>query len=588
MASATPGGGVPRVAAPAPMPTPEPMPLGHILETALSWGLPAAPVVVAMAMTLGWTPASASFGESYILYMACMTGVLLGLAPAALFERWLAARRCAACVAYAACLEAGWVVLTVSYYMTDSLAGPLVGGALDGLATAGLFTLWLAVGQTGDTRCELAKLAVASLSGFILYAMVQMLAPLKWPSFLLPVAAAVPMYLRLRDEEPPLASGRATRTGRGAVAPTVAATAVVAVLLGSCFGVLGFEATAIDSSIVIAGLVLALPLALPSSSEGAVGQVAAPLAITGLCTGLAFGLSVSFSVFLAGCACFMSWLLIGSRRVWGTRDPGRPWGAGDSGEDEDEGRGKSEGGVGVGVGVEGGVGVGPQTLPSGSLRLGALGVGFATLALMAGLTLAHALIVQGSVSVDTLGFASASLIALADFAWRMVLGRADGTSTSPNAKTIDGAGAGASVDASPSAGARPEGGAARPDGCAAVSGAESPDAPNATAPDAGLARLANTDADAEALGRACGLSARELEVARLVCANRGVTYIGAKLGLSKSTTKTHIQHIYAKANVHSRDELQLLAERCRERERGRAQGGRDGSGRDGSGKSGGD
>ena len=525
MGSDTPGGGAPRVATTAGQrrtPTPEPMPLGQILETALRWGLPAAPVVVAMAMTLGWTPAPASFGESYILYIACMTGVLLGLAPAALLERWLAARRCAACVAYAVCLEVGWIVLTVSY-MTGSLAGSLVGGALDGLATAGLFTLWLAAGQTSDTRCELAKLAIASLSGFILYAIVQVLAPLKWPSFLLPVVAAVPMYLRLRDEEPPLSSEREGCASRGVIAPTVAATTVIAVLLGSCFGVLGFEATAIDSSIVIAGLILALPLALPSPSEDAVGQVAAPLAITGLCTGLAFGLSVSFSVFLAGCACFMSWLLIGTRRVWGNRARY------DAGSD-----------------------LGPRTLPAGSLRLGALVVGFATLALMAGLTLSHVLIVRGSVAVDTLGFAAASLIALADFAWRMVIGRAGGASSSKNgAEVCDSEPSDRGVDTTA-------------------------DAPGASSPDDTPASPADSDVDA--LGRACGLSARELEVARLVCANRGVTYIGAKLGLSKSTTKTHIQHIYTKADVHSRDELQLLAERCGERERDGHDNERDGRG----------
>ena len=65
---------------------------------------------------------------------------------------------------------------------------------------------------------------------------------------------------------------------------------------------------------------------------------------------------------------------------------------------------------------------------------------------------------------------------------------------------------------------------------------------------------------ARALASAYGLSQRELEVARYMCENRGVGFISQRLELAPSTVKTHVQHIYGKTGVHSKDELQLLAE----------------------------
>lgn len=54
------------------------------------------------------------------------------------------------------------------------------------------------------------------------------------------------------------------------------------------------------------------------------------------------------------------------------------------------------------------------------------------------------------------------------------------------------------------------------------------------------------------------LSAREREVAAFLLENRSVGYICASLGLSQSTVKTHIRHIYGKLDIHSKDELQLI------------------------------
>lgn len=56
-----------------------------------------------------------------------------------------------------------------------------------------------------------------------------------------------------------------------------------------------------------------------------------------------------------------------------------------------------------------------------------------------------------------------------------------------------------------------------------------------------------------------GLSPREAQVADLLCESRSVSYISEVLGMAPSTTKTHVRHVYEKAGVHSRDELQLLA-----------------------------
>ena len=66
---------------------------------------------------------------------------------------------------------------------------------------------------------------------------------------------------------------------------------------------------------------------------------------------------------------------------------------------------------------------------------------------------------------------------------------------------------------------------------------------------------------ADELERLFALSPREAQVAHLVCQNRSVQYISQTLGMAESTTKTHVRHVYEKADVHSRSELQLEAER---------------------------
>lgn len=67
--------------------------------------------------------------------------------------------------------------------------------------------------------------------------------------------------------------------------------------------------------------------------------------------------------------------------------------------------------------------------------------------------------------------------------------------------------------------------------------------------------------DVDLLERRFGLSPRECQVVALLCENRSVAYICSTLDLAASTAKTHVRHIYEKTGVHSRSELQLLAEK---------------------------
>lgn len=57
------------------------------------------------------------------------------------------------------------------------------------------------------------------------------------------------------------------------------------------------------------------------------------------------------------------------------------------------------------------------------------------------------------------------------------------------------------------------------------------------------------------LGEQVGLSAREREVCALLVQGRSAARIGEELVLSQNTVKTHLQNIYAKAGVHTKQEL---------------------------------
>lgn len=52
-----------------------------------------------------------------------------------------------------------------------------------------------------------------------------------------------------------------------------------------------------------------------------------------------------------------------------------------------------------------------------------------------------------------------------------------------------------------------------------------------------------------------GLTKREVEVLLLLAEGRNEPYIESALGISRTTVKTHITHIYRKVGVSSRQQL---------------------------------
>ena len=78
----------------------------------------------------------------------------------------------------------------------------------------------------------------------------------------------------------------------------------------------------------------------------------------------------------------------------------------------------------------------------------------------------------------------------------------------------------------------------------------------------GEGAIGGVDLD-RALGAAAQLyplTQRELDIARLLAQGRSKSVIGEKLGLSESTVRTHGRHLYAKLDVHSRQQLIDLLE----------------------------
>ncbi len=85
-------------------------------------------------------------------------------------------------------------------------------------------------------------------------------------------------------------------------------------------------------------------------------------------------------------------------------------------------------------------------------------------------------------------------------------------------------------------------------------------APGATSPEA--AGLATDDGEGcmnpsrpELLVQSWGLTQREQTILKLWVTSHGLRSICETLGLSESTVKTHVRHIYEKSGVHSRAEL---------------------------------
>ena len=73
--------------------------------------------------------------------------------------------------------------------------------------------------------------------------------------------------------------------------------------------------------------------------------------------------------------------------------------------------------------------------------------------------------------------------------------------------------------------------------------------------------FASIDEGCERLGSQRGLTAREVEVLQLLCKGRSKSYIAESLFISENTVRSHSKHIYAKLDVHSKQEiLDLIAQ----------------------------
>ena len=75
---------------------------------------------------------------------------------------------------------------------------------------------------------------------------------------------------------------------------------------------------------------------------------------------------------------------------------------------------------------------------------------------------------------------------------------------------------------------------------------------------------ATLDAHIAELARSYLLSERETDVFRLWATGHTLKYVQEKLGLSASTVKTHVRHIYDKTGLHSRAEVVALLDDARE------------------------
>ena len=72
------------------------------------------------------------------------------------------------------------------------------------------------------------------------------------------------------------------------------------------------------------------------------------------------------------------------------------------------------------------------------------------------------------------------------------------------------------------------------------------------------AALQTRQRDTQSWRRWNTLSAREQEIAALVCLNYTSGQIAARLGIAESTVKTHVRNVLAKFDARSRQELRRL------------------------------
>lgn len=74
-------------------------------------------------------------------------------------------------------------------------------------------------------------------------------------------------------------------------------------------------------------------------------------------------------------------------------------------------------------------------------------------------------------------------------------------------------------------------------------------------------RTLSTEAKVACFGHAFKLSSREIEILTMFASGRSARYISGALVISELTVKTHLRHIYAKADIHNRQDLLDLIDR---------------------------
>jgi DNA-binding CsgD family transcriptional regulator len=76
-----------------------------------------------------------------------------------------------------------------------------------------------------------------------------------------------------------------------------------------------------------------------------------------------------------------------------------------------------------------------------------------------------------------------------------------------------------------------------------------------------IAEFATIDERCMVLGSAHGLTAREIEIMKMIGKGRSRAYIAETLFITENTVKTHVGHIYAKLDIHQKKELQQLIDK---------------------------
>lgn len=476
--------------------------IGTVLEHAATWGLPASPLFMAMLMALTYTPSALPPREANLLYLACMAGALAGCA-ACLPRRLAKSPRLMrlSCLVCGIVLECAWVVLTVGD-RNDILACTVCGTCLVGASTAMLLVMWLGVGQTGSIVCELVKYAVALACAFIVYSLLGIAPGFGWVSFLFPVATCAPLAVRLG--EIPQAAGASDRPGRtggplGAAIGRVSVALAASVLLaayGAGLAMLGFGGQRSEYGAGLAALVLA--------SAAAARRRTDPVALVGQLASPLAAAALCYAA-LDGDGTPFALLLAGCAAftAWAllaTRRDG-------AGRDPVDGKDPASEGRPADTG---------RLAPLDLRRIASL-LGWATLCAAVGVAVASAAAPAADGALYMASVVLVAVIVLLDVAWRVV------------------------AFPTPS---RPAG----------------PLQEDAAADESDARRASPSAGFAVRLGRAYDLSPREAEVARLLYENRSASYICDALDLAPSTVKTHVRHIYEKTGVHSRSELQILAE----------------------------